>query len=142
MLALSVLIVCSVGPPTDHHSALRLLQGEWNLVSKEVDGKQLVGELGSVMKRCVVKGAVVTLLYRPLTETIRFDFTLVSVPHQPRKSVDLVWRDGSKCRAIYALDGDDLFLAVNRSAGGDRPNTFNSLSGKTIDIYVFRKKRN
>jgi uncharacterized protein (TIGR03067 family) len=150
-LALTVLLACglvglplvwalaaAVQPAGKGKSDKELLQGSWQIVEAEMNGKKAEGEEGDRIKalKLVVKGGTMKLKFESA-------FTL-DEKKKPRQ-IDLEVTEGpprevGTWRGIYQLRGDELRLCLS-PPGGERPKRFTSeAGGQSILVTLKRDK--
>jgi uncharacterized protein (TIGR03067 family) len=114
---------------------LAKLQGTWQLLSAETDGKLAPAE--QVKKiRVVIKENSHTVYFgdKPLAEKVRFEID----PTKKPKTTDDTLADGRVIRGIYELDGDTLRSCV-AAIGKERPTEFSAKAGTGQTLRVFRR---
>ncbi len=111
------------------------LEGTWQLVSAETDGKKLPGEQAKQI-RVVIKGGKHTVWFgdKALAEGVPFTID----PSKRPKQVEDTLKDGRKVRGIYELDGDTLRSCV-AAPDKDCPTEFTGRAGSGCTLRVFRR---
>ncbi len=137
------LLICAAGlalaadkPRDDTVKAeLKKLQGTWQLVSAETDGKKLPEE--TVKKiRVVIKGNKHTVHFGDKVVAREIPFTLD--PTKDPKTTDDTLPDGKQIHGIYELKGDLLKSCV-AGIGKRRPTKFAAQPGTGHTLRVFRR---
>jgi uncharacterized protein (TIGR03067 family) len=124
--------------PTEGDAAkkeLAKLQGTWQLLSAETDGKKLPEEQVKQI-RVVIKDEKHTVYFgeKVVAEGVAFKVD----PTRSPKEVEDTLRDGRKIRGIYELDGDTLRSCV-APPDKDRPTEFAGGKGSGSTLRVFRR---
>jgi uncharacterized protein (TIGR03067 family) len=141
--ALTLLLSSGSLPAADDAKAdavkkeLAKLQGTWQLVSAETDGKKDPEE--QVKKiRVVIKGSQHSVYFgdKAVVENVRFDLD----PTKKPKTTDDTLEDGRVIRGIYELDGDTLRSCVG-GIGKQRPTEFTAKAGSGQTLRIFRRVR-
>jgi uncharacterized protein (TIGR03067 family) len=111
------------------------LEGTWQLISAETDGKKLAEEQVKQIK-VVIKGDRHTVYFgdQALAKQIQFRVD----PGKKPKTVDDTLDDGRMIRGIYELDGDTLRSCV-AAVGKDRPMEFSAKAGSGHTLRVFQR---
>jgi uncharacterized protein (TIGR03067 family) len=113
------------------------LQGTWQLVSAETDGKKSPEE--QVKKiQVVIKGEKHTVYFdgKPVVKEVSFKID----PTKKPKQVDDTLADGRMIHGIYEVDGDTLRTCV-APIGKDRPTEFASKPGSGHTLRVFKREK-
>jgi uncharacterized protein (TIGR03067 family) len=114
---------------------LEKLQGTWQLVSAETNGKKAPGE--QVRKvRVVIRGDKHTVCFgeKSVAEEVPFRID----PTKRPKTVDDLLPDGKRILGIYEVNGDTLRSCV-APVGKDRPTQFSAEAGSGHTLRVFRR---
>jgi uncharacterized protein (TIGR03067 family) len=114
---------------------LAKLQGTWQLLSAETDGKLAPGEQMKKI-RVVIKDNAHTVYFgdKALAEKVHFEID----PTKKPKTTDDTLADGRVIRGIYELDGDNLRSCV-AAIGKERPTEFTAKAGAGQTLRVFRR---
>ena len=114
---------------------LEKLQGTWQLISAETDGKKLPEE--TVKKiRVVIKGNKHTVHFGDKVVAKQIPFTLD--PTKKPKTTDDTLPDGKQIFGIYELKGDILKSCV-AGIGKNRPKKFAAAQGSGHTLRVFKR---
>jgi uncharacterized protein (TIGR03067 family) len=111
------------------------LDGAWQLVSAETDGKKLPdGQAKQI--RVVIKGGKHTVYFgdKAIAEGVPFKID----PSKKPKQVEDTLPDGWKIRGVYELDGDTLRSCV-AAPDKERPTEFTGKAGSGCTLRVFRR---
>lgn len=114
---------------------LEKLQGAWQLVSAETDGKKADPEKLKKV-RVVIKGNKHTVYIEDKIVSKQVPFTID--PTKKPKTVDDQLPDGKEIHGIYELDGAILKSCV-AGIGKDRPREFAAKPGTGHTLRVFRR---
>jgi uncharacterized protein (TIGR03067 family) len=111
------------------------LEGTWQLVSAETDGKQLPEEQAKQI-RVVIKGTSHTVYFgdKAVVEGVAFRVDPTTTP----KQVEDTLKDGKKIRGIYELDGDTLRSCVAPPEKG-APTEFTGKAGSGQTLRIFKR---
>jgi uncharacterized protein (TIGR03067 family) len=111
------------------------LEGTWQLVSAETDGKRLPDEQAKQI-RVVIKGGKHTVYFgdKAVAEGIAFTID----PGKRPKQVEDTLPDGRKVRGIYELDGEALRSCV-AAPDKERPTAFTGKAGSGCTLRVFKR---
>jgi uncharacterized protein (TIGR03067 family) len=111
------------------------LQGTWQLLSAETDGKQVPQEQVKKVK-VVITGDRHTVYVgdQAVAKAVRFAIDPTRTP----RAVDDTLEDGRVIRGIYELDGDTLRSCV-AAVGKERPTAFTARAGSGQTLRVFRR---
>jgi uncharacterized protein (TIGR03067 family) len=114
---------------------LKKLQGTWQLVSAETDGKKAEKEKAEKV-RVVIKGSKHTVYFddKPIAK----DVTFAIDPSKKPKEVTDTLADDRTIKGIYELDGDTLKSCV-APPGKDRPKEFSAKEGSGHTLRVFKR---
>jgi uncharacterized protein (TIGR03067 family) len=136
-------LLAGSGPPAPAGDAkadavkkeLAKLEGTWQLVSAETDGKKAPDEQVKQIK-VVIKGDHHTVWFgdKALAKNVRFQID----PTQKPKTVDDTLDDGRMIHGIYELNGDTLRSCV-AAVGKDRPTEFAAKAGSGHTLRVFQR---
>ena len=107
------------------------LQGTWQLVSVETDGKAPTEELIKTI-RVVISGQKHTVHVGDQTAAKDIPFA-IDPSKSPKEATDTL-PDGSTIKSIYELDGDTLKSCV-ASPGKNRPTKFEGKGGNTVRVF-------
>ena len=136
LAALVVFFVAANGRAEDAVKAeLEKLQGVWQLVSAETDGKKAPEEQVKKIK-VIIKGDKHTVRFgdEDLAKEIPFKID----PTKKPKTTDDTLPDGGIIRGIYELDGNTLRSCV-APAGKPRPTEFTGKAGSGQTLRVFQR---
>ncbi len=130
-LAGCLLAAADAGPKEE----MARLEGTWQLVSAETDGKKLPEEQAKQI-RVVIKGGKHTVYFgeKAVVEGVAFKID----PAKRPKQVEDTLQDGRKVRGIYELDGDTLRSCV-AAPDKDRPTEFTGRAGSGYTLRTFRR---
>jgi uncharacterized protein (TIGR03067 family) len=111
------------------------LEGTWQLVSAEADGKRLPDDQARQI-RVVIKAGKHTVYFgdKPIAEGVQFKVD----PSKRPKQVEDTLPDGRKVRGIYELDGDALRSCV-AAPDKERPTEFTGKAGSGFTLRVFKR---
>jgi uncharacterized protein (TIGR03067 family) len=111
------------------------LEGTWQLVSSEADGKKLPDEQAKQI-RVVIQGGKHTVYFgeKAIAEGVPFKID----PGKRPKQVEDTLPDGRKVRGIYELDGDTLRSCV-AAPDKERPTEFTGKAGSGLTLRVFKR---
>jgi len=107
------------------------LQGTWQLVSVETDGKAPAEDLIKKI-RVVITGSKHTVHVGDQSPAKDIPFT-IDPSKTPKEATDTL-PDGSTIKSIYELDGDTLKSCV-APPGKDRPTEFKGTGGNTVRVF-------
>jgi uncharacterized protein (TIGR03067 family) len=107
------------------------LQGTWQLVSVETEGKAPTEELIKKI-RIVITGSKLTVLVGDEAPAKDIPFT-IDPSKKPKESTDKL-PDGTEIKGIYELDGDTLKSCV-AAPNKDRPTEFKGTGGFTVRVF-------
>jgi uncharacterized protein (TIGR03067 family) len=135
--AIAVLVLVRLpAPQDDAKKDMTLLEGEWSMVSGEIDGQQLPDDYRKNAKRVSKDGETTVtindLLYLKAKYTID--------PAKKPKTIDYMFTGGpTKGKTqlgIYELDGDTVKFCF-ASPGKERPIDFTAKegSGRTLSVW-------
>jgi uncharacterized protein (TIGR03067 family) len=121
--------------PKDARKELEKLQGTWQLVSAETDGKKAPQEQLKKV-RVVIRGQKHTVFFgdKAVAKEIAFRID----PTKNPKTVDDLRPTGQSILGIYELKGDTLRSCV-APAGKERPTRFAAEAGSGHTLRVFRR---
>jgi uncharacterized protein (TIGR03067 family) len=111
------------------------LQGTWQLVSAETDGKKAPAEQVKQI-RVVIQGKRHTVYFGDKAVVEGVDFRIG--PTTRPKRVEDTLKDGTKIRGIYERNGDPLRSCV-APAGKEPPTEFTARAGTGYTLRVFRR---
>ena len=107
------------------------LQGTWQLVSVETEGKAPPAEVIKTI-RVVISGSKHTVHVGDQTPAKDIPFT-IDPTKTPKETTDTL-PDGTTIQGIYELDGDTLKSCV-APPGKDRPTKFEGKGGNTLRVF-------
>jgi uncharacterized protein (TIGR03067 family) len=118
---------------------LARLQGTWQLVAAETDGKQAPKERVEQV-RVVIKGTAHTVIFgeQVVARDVKFDIDPTKDPKQTTDTISEGPDQGKQIKGIYRLEGDTLTSCV-ASIGKDRPTEFASKPGGGHTLRTFRR---
>src|SRR5262245_34216225 len=108
------------------------IQGNWNLVSVEGNGKKVAAEK--------LKGKIIITATKIMFTIDKDEASYKLDPSKKPKHFDLV-AEGKTIPGIYLLEGDNLKLCWDASDKAIRPTKFNSKGGPNTDYRLFVLKR-
>jgi uncharacterized protein (TIGR03067 family) len=114
---------------------LARLQGTWQLVAAETDGKKAAEENVKQI-RVVIRGGKHSVQFGEKVIAKEVPFT-IDPTKRPREVTDSL-ADGRTIRGIYELDGDTLRSCV-AAVGKDRPTRFAAEAGSGHTLRIFRR---
>jgi uncharacterized protein (TIGR03067 family) len=112
------------------------LEGEWSMVSGEIDGQALPEELRKGAKRVAKEGETIVTINGRLFLKAKFTID----PTKKPKTIDYTFTDGptkgKKQLGIYELDGDTVKFCFS-APDKDRPADFTAKegSGRTLSVW-------
>ena len=119
---------------------MRLLEGEWSLVSAERDGQMIPEEFAKTGKR-VAKDGVTTVSFGDRV-LMKAKFTVN--PSQKPKTIDYAVTEGDnkgkKQLGIYELKGDTAKFCF-AAPGDKRPTGFSAKEGSGWTLSVWKRKK-
>ena len=107
------------------------LQGTWQLVSVETEGKAPPEDVIKTI-RVVISGSKHTVHVGDQTPAKDIPFA-IDPTKKPKETTDTL-PDGSTIKGIYELDGDTLKSCV-APPGKDRPTKFEGKGGNTLRVF-------
>jgi uncharacterized protein (TIGR03067 family) len=107
------------------------LQGTWQLVSVETEGKAPSADLIKTV-RVVISGSKHTVHVGDQSPAKDIPFT-IDPTATPKETTDTL-PDGMTIKGIYELDGDTLKSCV-APPGKDRPTEFEGKGGNTLRVF-------
>jgi uncharacterized protein (TIGR03067 family) len=139
IVALAGLIAAFFWLGPNDSEALTALQGEWQLVAAEREGKatpadQLFDE------RLIIKGSKFSRIQTaPNGMEIKGESGRLAFPADSENAIDLkVWEGAA--HGLFKLKGDELVLCISRS-GGPRPDSFKTTANDSRMLQTFRRKK-
>jgi uncharacterized protein (TIGR03067 family) len=131
--------VCLVGlAAADAPSELKKLQGEWVMVSAQMNGAPLPPESVRTGRRVCKDDVVTVTLGGQLYFKAKFKVDPSKEPHEIDYDLTEGRGAGTKQHGIYAWDGEKLKFAFGQP-GGERPKSFDSAAGGGATVSVWRK---
>jgi uncharacterized protein (TIGR03067 family) len=118
---------------------LEKVQGTWQLISSETDGKRLPDD--QVKKiRVLIEGDhhIVTFDGKPLAGNVKFTIDPTTTPKSSDDSLEQEPNKGKKIRGIYRLEGDKLTSCVG-AIDAPRPTDFSAKPGSGRSLRRFRR---
>jgi uncharacterized protein (TIGR03067 family) len=141
LLLVLALATGAEGPNEDAAAKdLKRMEGDWVVVSMEVDGMKIPGDDAMAYFRSVKGDQYTVSRYRKVVGkgTIKLDAT-----KKPR-AIDALpagaGGEGKKLLGIYAFDGNKLKLCFARP-GSDRPTEFASKEGSGHNLTVWQREK-
>jgi uncharacterized protein (TIGR03067 family) len=120
--------------PTTAEADVRALQGEWELVRDNTDGRELKVRPGEDVR--VFRGRILTILVDGVVNIVwRITLDTSRSPRLMRHAQEPCGGGGGDC--VYALDGDTLTLAYLHTAKGAAGIT----PGEGVSVLIFKRKR-
>ena len=120
------------------------LQGTWNLVYQQMNGKKLPDEQAAKMLHGTMVFARHTIRYTVELQGFDFEFAYTLLPNQQPKAIDLELTDapdkqgiGLRTFGIYQLEGDDLRICHSKT---DRPEKFEAPEGSHNTLIVLTRE--
>jgi uncharacterized protein (TIGR03067 family) len=110
---------------------LETLQGTWQLVSVETEGKAPPEDLIKTI-RVVIAASKHTVHVGDQVPARDIPFT-IDPAKKPKETTDKL-PDGTEIKGIYELDGDTLKSCV-APPGKDRPTEFKGTGGNTVRVF-------
>jgi uncharacterized protein (TIGR03067 family) len=119
---------------TPAEADMKSLQGEWELVRDNTDGRELKVRPGEDVR--VFRGRILTILVDGVVNIVwRITLDTSRSPRLMRHAQEPGGGGGGDC--VYALDGDTLTLAYLHNAKEAARLT----PGEGVSVLVFRRKR-
>jgi uncharacterized protein (TIGR03067 family) len=142
VLALALVSVGVASAQDDGKKELKKLQGTWQVVSAQENGKPVPDEVVQNLK-LVVKGKQLTLKgVENLIEKFG-KITLTVDPATTPKIIDFKVESGSekdnKYEGIYELKGGEWKICSATVSGGNRPGEFEAKEGSNRVLFVLKK---
>jgi uncharacterized protein (TIGR03067 family) len=141
MLRSSALIFGIVlGYVGDDPADLKSMQGNWTMVSFEVNGEATPDDQVKQGRLSVAKD-----VYTPTLGGRSMAFTLLLNPEKTPKTFDLTVRDGANkgrtYKGIYKLDGDTLTMCRALTEETERPTEFSTGAESGCSLVVWRRAK-
>lgn len=115
------------------------LYADWKVVTAHASGEAMPDGLAETMQLTLTESTyAVTVAGIPDKGTVEVD-QRVQPPRLTITGTDGP-NAGNTIKAIYALDGDDLTIAYDRS-GADFPTDFESRSGRDDFVAVYKRAK-
>jgi uncharacterized protein (TIGR03067 family) len=139
VLAAAALTLAAGGPKSDKD----LIQGDWEIVSFERNGKQVQDAVGDVYR--FAGGKVLIMEKDDPCETC--EFVVALFPDQNPKEIDFKYTGTElediaagedTMKGIYQLDADKFVLCI-AGGGDDRPTEFKTEEGQEPDLLVLKR---
>jgi uncharacterized protein (TIGR03067 family) len=133
---LAVLLVGADAPQDAAKAEMARLEGEWSMVSGEIDRQPLPEEMVKTAKRVAKDGETTVTIGGQLFMKAKFTVD----PTKKPKAIDYEFTGGptkgKKQLGIYELDGDTAKFCF-ASPGQDRPTDFTTKegSGRTLSVW-------
>ena len=129
------------GGGSDAKKEMARLEGEWSMVSGEIEGKALPPELVKDGKRVAKDGEVTITIGGQVF--LKAQFTID--PSKKPRTIDYTmtggFTKGQKQRGIYDLDGDTVKFCFG-SPGKERPTEFTARPGSGWTLSVWKRDKN
>jgi uncharacterized protein (TIGR03067 family) len=136
--AIVVSLLVGAGGPDAVKKEMALLQGEWSMVSGEIDGQALPEDYVKTASR-IAKGDETTVIFSGKV-FMKAKFTVD--PAKKPKAIDYTMTDGpTKGKTqlgIYEVDGDTARFCF-ASPGMERPTDFTAKAGSGRTLSVWKK---
>lgn len=141
-LCLGLLLTSGAGieEPKGQSTDREKLQGLWQAVALEAEGRKAPAE---AVKSFQIQIKDDQLVFSPLTDNRKHKFTID--PEAKPKAMDLTPSDGPAkdhrlpC-AIYKLDGDKLFICLDKEGkAGKRPTEFKTADGDGFALITLER---
>lgn len=116
-------------------SDLASIQGTWQLISAEKDGKKTPADVVSKIK-VVIKGSSHSVYFGDMVVAKEIPF-IIDAAKKPKTTEDRL-PDGKVIRGIYELNGDTLKSCV-ASADKERPTKFAAKPGSGHTLRLFKR---
>jgi RNA polymerase sigma factor (sigma-70 family) len=119
-------------------SALHMLQGEWSLVGRTVDGK--TRPVADPEQTASIDVDWIRIQQGDSFPALQGKLTLV--PDEPDRRLDITEVTDTETRlrrCLYSIDGDTLHLCL-AEAGRDPPRDFSGRSGDDTTVLVFKHR--
>ena len=138
------ILLLAVGDPgvaQDAKKETAQLEGEWTMVSGEIDGQSMPEEMRKTARRVVKDGETTVTIGDRLFMKARFSID----PAKKPKTIDYTMTggptEGKTQLGIYELDGDTVKFCFS-APGKDRPTEFTTKegSGRTLSVWKRAKK--
>jgi uncharacterized protein (TIGR03067 family) len=130
------LAVGAGAPPEATRAEMAKLEGEWSMVSGEIDGQAMPAEFAKTAKRVAKGGETTVTINGQLFMKAKFTIDPAKTP----KAIDYTFTGGPTAGktqyGIYELDGDTVKFCF-ASPGQDRPAEFTTKpgSGRTLSVW-------
>jgi len=118
---------------------LKKLQGTWQLLSAETDGKAMPEEQARQI-RVIIEGDHHTVTFdgKIVAEKVKFTVDPTTVPKSTEDTLDREPHKAKKIRGIYLLEGDKLTSCVG-AIDAPRPTEFASKPGSGQSLRRFQR---
>jgi uncharacterized protein (TIGR03067 family) len=134
---IAVLVLVADGGAQDAaKKELARLEGEWSMVSGEIDGQPLPEQMRKSAKRVAKEGETTVTINGQLFMKAKFTID----PTKKPKAIDYTFTGGPTAGktqlGIYELDGDTVKFCFS-APGKDRPADFSTKegSGRTLSVW-------
>jgi len=140
-IALVLLALAGSGVAQDAKKEMAQLEGEWTMVSGEIDGQSMPEEMRKTARRVVKDGETTVTIGDRLFMKAKFTVD----PAKKPKTIDYTMTggptEGKTQLGIYELDGDTVKFCFS-APGKDRPTDFTTKegSGRTLSVWKRAKK--
>jgi uncharacterized protein (TIGR03067 family) len=133
--------VCSAQEDQAVKDALAQIEGTWQLVYSEADGKAVPGErIRNV--RVVIKGNTHSVYFddKPVVHDVRFTLDPTAAPRTIDDTINDGPDKGKQIHGIYEIESDTLASCVAK-IGQERPKKFATTPGSGHTLRVFKRVR-
>ena len=131
-----LLALAGAGVAQDAKKEMALLEGEWTMVSGEIDGQSMPEEMRKTAKRVVKDGQTTVTIGGQLFMKAKFTVDPAKKPRTIDYTMTGGPTEGKTQLGIYELDGDTVKFCF-AAPGKDRPTDFTTKegSGRTLSVW-------